>query len=322
MRSLINLGMLTALNRSHELRCMSAAPSTTAAPPRRSRRRCCRRRSTAACPRRWRPSASPRPRSAELEGDVAVEPDGGADRSRMSDGPPSVSSGSARWARRCGRRCSTPAHPWLVYDTRAEAVAPLVERGAARRSLGRARSPTARRPCWSACPRPRSCARSPAARAGSSAAGMRTFVDLSTTGAAGARSSPRARRRAASPTSTPRSAAASPGAGAELGGHGRRATRRSSSACRPLLETFGATIFRVGAAAGPGPAREAAEQPALGDRASRSPPRRLTVGVRAGLDPATLLEVFNAGSGRNTATSDKFPQQVLTRASTPASASS
>jgi 3-hydroxyisobutyrate dehydrogenase-like beta-hydroxyacid dehydrogenase len=39
-----------------------------------------------------------------------------------------------------------------------------------------------------------------------------------------------------------------------------------------------------------------------------------TLGVRAGLDAATLLDVFNASTGRNTATSDKFPRQVLTRA--------
>ena len=32
-----------------------------------------------------------------------------------------------------------------------------------------------------------------------------------------------------------------------------------------------------------------------------------TLGVRAGLDPATLLDVFNAGSGRNTATSRQVP---------------
>jgi 3-hydroxyisobutyrate dehydrogenase-like beta-hydroxyacid dehydrogenase len=37
-------------------------------------------------------------------------------------------------------------------------------------------------------------------------------------------------------------------------------------------------------------------------------------GVRAGLDPAKLLAVFNAGRGRNIATADKFPRQVLTRA--------
>ena len=39
----------------------------------------------------------------------------------------------------------------------------------------------------------------------------------------------------------------------------------------------------------------------------------MTFGTTAGLDPATLLEVFNAGTGRNTATATKFPDQVLTR---------
>ena len=37
------------------------------------------------------------------------------------------------------------------------------------------------------------------------------------------------------------------------------------------------------------------------------------MGVAAGLDPATLLEVFNAGTGRNMATAQKFPAHVLTR---------
>jgi 3-hydroxyisobutyrate dehydrogenase-like beta-hydroxyacid dehydrogenase len=34
-------------------------------------------------------------------------------------------------------------------------------------------------------------------------------------------------------------------------------------------------------------------------------------GVKGGLDPATMCEVFNASSGRNTATLDKFPRSVL-----------
>jgi hypothetical protein len=37
----------------------------------------------------------------------------------------------------------------------------------------------------------------------------------------------------------------------------------------------------------------------------------LVYGVKAGLDPATMIEVLNAGSGRNTATIDKFPRAVL-----------
>lgn len=37
----------------------------------------------------------------------------------------------------------------------------------------------------------------------------------------------------------------------------------------------------------------------------------LVYGVKAGLDPAVMVEVFNAGSGRNTASLDKFPRAVL-----------
>ena len=36
-------------------------------------------------------------------------------------------------------------------------------------------------------------------------------------------------------------------------------------------------------------------------------------GVRGGLDPEVMMSVFNAGSGRNNATSDKFPKYVLPR---------
>jgi 3-hydroxyisobutyrate dehydrogenase-like beta-hydroxyacid dehydrogenase len=39
----------------------------------------------------------------------------------------------------------------------------------------------------------------------------------------------------------------------------------------------------------------------------------LVVGTKAGLDPAIMLDVINAGSGRNTASADKFPRCVLPR---------
>jgi 3-hydroxyisobutyrate dehydrogenase-like beta-hydroxyacid dehydrogenase len=39
----------------------------------------------------------------------------------------------------------------------------------------------------------------------------------------------------------------------------------------------------------------------------------LVMGTKAGLDPAIMLDVINAGSGRNTATADKFPRCVLPR---------
>ena len=39
----------------------------------------------------------------------------------------------------------------------------------------------------------------------------------------------------------------------------------------------------------------------------------MVMGVKAGLDPTTMLSVINAGSGRNTATEDKFPRCVVPR---------
>ncbi|MEX2617885.1 MAG: NAD(P)-dependent oxidoreductase [Alphaproteobacteria bacterium] len=39
----------------------------------------------------------------------------------------------------------------------------------------------------------------------------------------------------------------------------------------------------------------------------------IVMGVKGGLDPAVMLQAINAGSGRNSATMDKFPRDVLTR---------
>jgi 3-hydroxyisobutyrate dehydrogenase-like beta-hydroxyacid dehydrogenase len=39
----------------------------------------------------------------------------------------------------------------------------------------------------------------------------------------------------------------------------------------------------------------------------------MVIGVKAGLDPATMVDVINAGSGRNSATQEKFPRSILNR---------
>ncbi|HEY4861491.1 MAG TPA: NAD-binding protein, partial [Xanthobacteraceae bacterium] len=39
----------------------------------------------------------------------------------------------------------------------------------------------------------------------------------------------------------------------------------------------------------------------------------MVLGVKAGLDPRVMLDVINSGSGRNTATEDKFGRVVLPR---------
>jgi 3-hydroxyisobutyrate dehydrogenase-like beta-hydroxyacid dehydrogenase len=37
----------------------------------------------------------------------------------------------------------------------------------------------------------------------------------------------------------------------------------------------------------------------------------LVMGVKAGIDPKVMLDIINAGSGRNSATQDKFPRSIL-----------
>jgi len=39
----------------------------------------------------------------------------------------------------------------------------------------------------------------------------------------------------------------------------------------------------------------------------------IVMGVKAGLDPKVMVDVINSGSGRNSATQDKFPRSVLSR---------
>jgi len=39
----------------------------------------------------------------------------------------------------------------------------------------------------------------------------------------------------------------------------------------------------------------------------------VVMGVKAGLDPSIMVDVINAGSGRNTASTDKFPKAIIPR---------
>jgi 3-hydroxyisobutyrate dehydrogenase-like beta-hydroxyacid dehydrogenase len=81
---------------------------------------------------------------------------------------------------------------------------------------------------------------------------------------------------------------------------------------KPLLELFGGSVFHVGPAPGQGQTVKLLNN-LLSATAMAVTSEALTFGVSAGLDAATMLEVFNAGSGRNTATAQKFPAHVLTR---------
>jgi 3-hydroxyisobutyrate dehydrogenase-like beta-hydroxyacid dehydrogenase len=141
---------------------------------------------------------------------------------------------------------------------------------------------------------------------------IRTFVDVSTTGAAVSEEvAERLRGAGIAHVDAPVS-------GGVAGLEARRLAIMVSGerdACehvQPLLETFG-RVFWVGPDPGQGQTAKVLNN-LLSATAVAITAEALTLGARAGLDPATLLEIFNAGSGRNTATTDKFPQHVLTRA--------
>ena len=81
---------------------------------------------------------------------------------------------------------------------------------------------------------------------------------------------------------------------------------------QPLLELLGSRIFVVGERPGQGQAVKVINN--LMSACSLAITAEATsLGVKAGVDPATLLKVVAASSGSNTAAAQKFPAYVLTR---------
>jgi 3-hydroxyisobutyrate dehydrogenase len=139
---------------------------------------------------------------------------------------------------------------------------------------------------------------------------LETFVDLSTTGPRTAREL--ARSAAAHGVAYLDAPVSGGVAGARAGTLAVYAAGEPQvlERCRPLLEPFAATIVRVGAEPGQGQVAKLLNN-LLSASAMAITSEAMAVGTRAGLDPESLLEAFNAGSGRNSATASKFPEQVL-----------
>ncbi len=139
---------------------------------------------------------------------------------------------------------------------------------------------------------------------------VKTLVDLSTTG----------------PATTARVAAGlaerdiqlvdSPVSGGVRGA--REGTLAVITACprptfdqlEPVLRTFG-KVFFVGEKPGLGQVVKLGNN-LLSATALAISSEALAMGVKAGVDPRIMIEVINAGTGRNSATVDKFPRSILT----------
>ncbi|MEB3100126.1 NAD(P)-dependent oxidoreductase [Ferviditalea candida] len=81
---------------------------------------------------------------------------------------------------------------------------------------------------------------------------------------------------------------------------------------KPVLEVIGRNIFYVGGQIGQGKVVKVANN-LLSAAAMAITSEAVILGQKAEIDPAVLISVFNASSGRNTATTDKFPKAVLNR---------
>jgi 3-hydroxyisobutyrate dehydrogenase len=82
-------------------------------------------------------------------------------------------------------------------------------------------------------------------------------------------------------------------------------------ALRPMLEGFTGNAFHVGTEPGQGQAMKILNN-FLSGTAMAATSEAVAFGASQGLDLATMLDVLNVSSGRNTATSDKFVNRILT----------
>lgn len=77
----------------------------------------------------------------------------------------------------------------------------------------------------------------------------------------------------------------------------------------PVLTTFG-KLFHLGEKAGQAQTMKLANN-LLAAAAIVLSSEAMVMGVKAGLDPRVMLDVINSGTGRNSATQDKFPRAIL-----------
>lgn len=82
------------------------------------------------------------------------------------------------------------------------------------------------------------------------------------------------------------------------------------SAVEPILKNFG-KLFFTGEKPGLGQSAKLANN-LLGAAAIAVSSEAMAMAVKSGLDAKVMIDIINAGSGRNSATLDKFPKSILT----------
>jgi 3-hydroxyisobutyrate dehydrogenase-like beta-hydroxyacid dehydrogenase len=205
-------------------------------------------------------------------------------------------------------RLLAAGHQVTVFDTSRAAVEALVAQGARAASSG-IEAARAAQIVMVSLPSP-AVLRAVAADI-ATVSGVSIFVDLSTSGPAASQAA------AATLAAAGITLVDAPVSGGVKGAASGKLTLMISGEAaaleraKPLLENFGRVIV-VGGKPGLGQTLKLANN--LMSAASLAiASEAMAMGVKAGLDPAVMLEVINASSGRNSATQDKIPKHVLNR---------
>jgi len=205
-------------------------------------------------------------------------------------------------------RLIAAGHELTIYDPAPSATAPLAALGAkVASSVSDAASSSS--VAMASVPGPADARET--ARLIADSPSLKIFVDLSTSGPAAAQAiaallAPRGISAIDAPVSGGVKGAAS-GKLAIMASGPMAAMQR----VRPLLEVLG-KVYELGEKPGLGQTVKLANN--LMSAASLAiAAEALAMGVKAGVDPAAMLDVLNASSGRNSATQDKIPKHVLNR---------
>lgn len=200
-------------------------------------------------------------------------------------------------------------HSLVVHDTNAQAVAGLAERGA---RVARTPKETADQAesVFASLPSPEASVAVATGKNGViEGTRVRRFIDLSTTG-------PRVAQKIFDALSARNIVQVDcPVSGGVAGA--RKGTlavmvsgpRAEIDTLRPALDVFG-RVFMIGEKSGTAQTMKLLNN-LLSATALAATSEAVAMGVKTGLDPAIMIDVINSGTGRNSASLDKFPKAIL-----------
>ncbi|WP_374024443.1 NAD(P)-dependent oxidoreductase [Mycobacterium sp. HNNTM2301] len=206
------------------------------------------------------------------------------------------------------RRLIQHGHDVIAFDTRSTALERIVASGARAASSPKEVADGAETVLASL---PTPIASLEVATSVAAGARIKRYVDLSTVGSATATQiHQRLAERGIAAIDSPVSGGVG---GAEKGALAVMVSgpRAAYEAIRPALEAIGRPIY-VGAKPGSAQTMKLANN-ILAANVLAATAEVVVMGVKAGLDPAVMIEVLNAGSGATSASRDKFPRAILPR---------